>query len=88
MKTVIGYGFIILGFVCLFRYPNLGSDGAETFGALIGIGLIAFVIFFMYWKSTPSGKYKFDSILSFLSEICEVPYVFISYFDSEKQLTK
>ena len=43
MKTVIGYGFIILGFVCLFRYPNLGSDGAETFGALIGIGLIAFL---------------------------------------------
>lgn len=30
---------------------------------LLGIGLIASIIFFMYWKSTPSGKYKFDSIL-------------------------
>jgi type II secretory pathway component PulF len=30
---------------------------------LVGILLIASVIFFMYWKSTPSGKYKFDSIL-------------------------
>jgi type II secretory pathway component PulF len=29
----------------------------------LGIGLIASIIFFMYWKSTPSGKYKFDSIL-------------------------
>ncbi len=30
---------------------------------LLGVGLILAVIFFMYWKSTPSGKYKFDSIL-------------------------
>jgi len=30
---------------------------------LLGIGLILSIIFFMYWKSTPSGKYKFDSIL-------------------------
>lgn len=30
---------------------------------LLGIGLILAIIFFMYWKSTPSGKYKFDSIL-------------------------
>lgn len=30
---------------------------------LLGAGLIVAIIFFMYWKSTPSGKYKFDSIL-------------------------
>lgn len=30
---------------------------------LLCIGLILSIIFFMYWKSTPSGKYKFDSIL-------------------------
>ena len=40
MKTIIGFGLIILGVVSLFRYPNLGSDGAETFGALIGFGII------------------------------------------------
>lgn len=40
MKTIIGFGLIILGVVSSFRYPNLGSDGAETFGALIGFGII------------------------------------------------
>ncbi len=40
MKTFIGFGLIILGLVSLFRYPNLGSDGAETFGALIGFAII------------------------------------------------
>lgn len=43
MKTIIGIGLIILGLVSLFRYPNLGSDGAETLGALIGITLITFL---------------------------------------------
>ena len=40
MKTIIGFGLIILGLVSLFRYPNLGRDGAETFGALIGFAII------------------------------------------------
>ncbi|MEY3499658.1 MAG: hypothetical protein RL308_1327 [Bacteroidota bacterium] len=40
MKTLFGIGLIILGLVSLFRYPNLGRDAAETFGALIGFGII------------------------------------------------
>lgn len=44
MKTIIGFGLIILGLVSLFRYPNLGSDGAETFGALIGFAIIIIII--------------------------------------------
>lgn len=43
MKKVIGIGFIILGLVSLSRYPNLGLDAAETFGAFIGIFLITFL---------------------------------------------
>ncbi len=31
--------------------------------SVLGIVLIASVILFIYWKSTPAGKYKFDSIL-------------------------
>ena len=40
MKTLFGIGLIILGLVSLFRYPNLGRDAAETFGALIGFVII------------------------------------------------
>jgi hypothetical protein len=40
MKTLFGIGLIILGLVSLFRYPNLGRDAAETFGALIGFAII------------------------------------------------
>lgn len=43
MKTIIGIGLIILGLVSLFNYPNLGRDGAETFGALLGVGLVTFL---------------------------------------------
>lgn len=43
MKTLFGIGLIILGLVSLFRFPNLGSDGAETFGVFIGVGLITFL---------------------------------------------
>ena len=43
MKTLFGIGLIILGFVSIARYPNLGQDAAETFGALIGAGLITFL---------------------------------------------
>lgn len=40
MKTIIGIGLIILGLVSLFRYPNLGRDAAETFGALCGFAIV------------------------------------------------
>ena len=40
MKTLFGIGLIILGLVSLFRYPNLGADAAETFGALIAYASI------------------------------------------------
>lgn len=30
---------------------------------MLGIMLIASVVLFLYWKSTPSGKYKFDELL-------------------------
>lgn len=43
MKTIIGIGLIILGIVTLFSYPNFGSNGAETFGAFIGIALVTFL---------------------------------------------
>jgi hypothetical protein len=40
MKKIIGIGLIILGLVSLFRYPNLGRDAAETFGALLAFAII------------------------------------------------
>lgn len=41
MKTVIGFGFIILGIVSLFRYPYSGYTGIpEMLGVLIGFGII------------------------------------------------
>ena len=40
MKTLFGIGLIILGLVSLFRYPNLGRDAAETFGALLAFAII------------------------------------------------
>ena len=43
MKTLFGIGLIILGLISLFRYPNLGADAAETFGAFLGIGLFTFL---------------------------------------------
>ncbi len=43
MKTLLGIVFIILGFVSLTRYPNLGKDMAESIGVLIGVGLFTFL---------------------------------------------
>jgi hypothetical protein len=41
MKTLIGFGFIILGIVSLFRYPYSGYTGIpEMLGVLIGFGII------------------------------------------------
>lgn len=37
-------------------------------------------------SETINFQHEFDTILSFLSEICEVPYLFITYFNSENQL--
>lgn len=43
MKTVFGFGLIILGLVSIVRYPNLGVSFPETVGALIGVGIITFL---------------------------------------------
>jgi hypothetical protein len=56
MKTLIGIGLIILGIVCLFRYPNLGHDGAETIGAIIGIGIVTFLPGILLIKSDTNTK--------------------------------
>jgi len=45
MKTVLGFGFILLGIVSFFRY--LTTFGMHSFpelvGALIGVGLFTFL---------------------------------------------
>ncbi|HQB27810.1 MAG TPA: hypothetical protein PLO29_02565 [Paludibacter sp.] len=56
MKTAIGYGLIILGVVTLFSYPNLGVDAAETFGALIGVGLFTFLPGILLIRSANKNK--------------------------------
>lgn len=56
MKTIIGIGLIILGLVSLFRYPNLGNDGAETFGAFLGIGLFSFLPGILLIRSDNKNK--------------------------------
>jgi hypothetical membrane protein len=43
MKTVIGFGLIILGVVSIFRYPNLGVSIPETIGALMAAVLFLFL---------------------------------------------
>lgn len=56
MKTIIGFGLIILGLVSLANYPNLGRDGAETFGAFIGCGLFTFVPGILLIRSANKNK--------------------------------
>jgi len=56
MKTIIGIGLIILGLVTLFRYPNLGVSGAETIGAIIGIGLVTFLPGILLIRSDNNNK--------------------------------
>nr|WP_315215243.1 hypothetical protein [uncultured Flavobacterium sp.] len=58
MKTVIGIGLIILGLVSLFRYPNIGDDGAETFGVFLGIGLFTFLPGILLVKSDNKNNQK------------------------------
>jgi hypothetical protein len=58
MKTIIGIGLIILGFITLTNYPNLGKDGAETLGAIIGVGLFTFLPGILLIKSANKSKSK------------------------------
>jgi hypothetical protein len=39
MKTVIGYGLIILGVVSFFRIEGFGRNLPESIGILIGLAL-------------------------------------------------
>jgi hypothetical protein len=39
MKSVIGFGLIVLAVVSLFRYPNFGRSLPESIGVLIGMAL-------------------------------------------------
>lgn len=43
MKSLLGFGLIIVGIVALSKYQNLGRDAAETIGVLIGVGLFTFL---------------------------------------------
>ena len=58
MKTIIGIGLIILGLVTLVRYPNLGRDGAETFGALLSTGLFTILPGILLIKSDNKNQKK------------------------------
>jgi hypothetical protein len=51
MKTLFGIGLIVVGIYSLSTYPNLGRNAAETFGALLGIFLLAFLPAFLLIKS-------------------------------------
>ena len=56
MKTIIGFGLIILGIVSIVRYPNFGVSFPETLGALLGIGIIAFLPGILLIKSDNKNK--------------------------------
>ena len=56
MKTIIGIGLIILGLITLSNYPNLGKDAAETFGAIIGVGILSFLPGILLLKSANNNK--------------------------------
>jgi hypothetical protein len=60
MKTLLGVGFIILGFISLTRYPNLGKDIAESIGVLIGVGLFTFLPGILLIKSDSKIKSNSD----------------------------
>lgn len=60
MKTLFGIGFIILGIVTLFRYPNLGVSIPETIGALIGVGLFTFLPGILLIRSDKKDKSNTD----------------------------
>lgn len=56
MKTVIGIGLIILGIASILRYPNLGADGTETFGALAGVCIFLFLPAILLIRSDNKNK--------------------------------
>lgn len=56
MKTIIGIGLIILGLITLGNYPNLGKDAAETFGAIIGVGILSFLPGILLLQSANKNK--------------------------------
>ena len=58
MKTIIGIGLIILGLITLGNYPNLGKDAAETFGAIIGVGILSFLPGILLIQSANQNKNK------------------------------
>ena len=51
MKTAIGIGLIILGIISISRYPDLGSDFAETLGALFAVIVFLFLPAFLLIRS-------------------------------------
>lgn len=56
MKTVIGIILIVVGVIALFSYPNFGKSGAETFGVIIGAGLITFLPGILLIRSDNKAK--------------------------------
>jgi len=56
MKTVFGIGLIILGFIVLASYPNLGESIPETIGAIIGIGIVTFLPGILLIRSDNKNK--------------------------------
>lgn len=58
MKTIFGGILIFVGIVSIFRYPNLGVDMAETLGALMAIGILAFLPGVLLIRSGNKDKTK------------------------------
>lgn len=50
MKTFLGIVLIVFGIYTL-RYPNLGRDAAETFGAFTGVFLVTFLPAILLFRS-------------------------------------
>jgi hypothetical protein len=58
MKTLFGIGLIILGVISLSNYSNLGQDGAETIGVILGVGLLTFLPGILLIRSDNKNKAK------------------------------
>ena len=56
MKTFFGIGLIILGVISLSNYSNLGQDGAETIGVILGVGLLTFLPGILLIRSDSKNK--------------------------------
>lgn len=42
MKKLAGFFLIVIGIVTMIRYPNLGRNAAETFGAMTVVVVLWF----------------------------------------------